>query len=78
METTEMRNKYVWHACCVLAVLLSVVAFTPLVIPYGVAEPTVLGMPRTMWAGLLVSFGLLSVTILGAWASGYQDEGDTL
>ena len=48
------------------AVLVSAAAFTPLVIPAGVAAPWVLGMPRTMWAGILVTVALVYLTYLAA------------
>ncbi|MBC6998474.1 hypothetical protein [Cytophaga sp. FL35] len=39
----------------ILAGLLFVGSFTPLVIPMGKTEPNFLGMPYTMWMGFLVS-----------------------
>jgi len=66
----------IWRFCCICTILLSVIAFTPLVIPSETAEPFVFGMPRTLWAGLLVSLGLMITTIVGAWAADSEEGGD--
>ena len=39
-----------------LAILTFIASFSPLVTPEHVAEPFILGLPYTLWAGLLVSF----------------------
>lgn len=39
----------------VLAILLCVATFSPLVIPSNEANPFLLGIPYTMWMGFLVS-----------------------
>ena len=70
-----MIKVYIWRFCCLCSILLSFVAFTPLVIPSKAAEPFVLGMPRTLWAGLLVSLGLMIITIVGAWAANVAEKG---
>ena len=48
------------------AALLSALSFTPLVIPAGTAAPTFLGMPRTLWLGILVTGMLVVLTYLAA------------
>lgn len=70
-----MKRTSVWRLCCVCSVLLCIIAFTPLVIPSQSVEPFLLGMPRTLWAGLVVSFGLVIVTIVGSWAAGSSEKG---
>lgn len=49
-----------------LAALVSLLAFTPLVIPSGVTEPWLLGMPRTLWTGILITIALVFLTFLAA------------
>lgn len=39
----------------VLAIILIVVTFSPVVIPKNVDDPFLLGIPYTMWMGFLVS-----------------------
>ncbi|MEX2402106.1 MAG: hypothetical protein WD423_15150 [Rhodothermales bacterium] len=48
------------------AALVSAIAFTPLVIPSGVIEPWLFGMPRTMWAGIVVTITLVFLASLAA------------
>lgn len=38
-----------------LAVAIFIASFSPLVIPQGESSPYLLGVPYTMWMGLLVS-----------------------
>lgn len=64
-----MRNPIVWRICCGIFLLLSAVTFTPLVIPSDTETPFLIGMPRTLWAGILISICLLIVIIVAAWAS---------
>ncbi len=71
-----MTKKHAWRFCCLCSILLSFVAFTPLVIPSKTAEPFVLGMPRTLWAGLLISLGLMVITIVGACVVDSEEGGD--
>lgn len=52
------KRRTLWRVCYTSVVLVSAAAFTPLVIPSGVIEPELLGMPRTLWAGIVVT-GLL-------------------
>jgi len=47
-----------------VVLILSIISFTPLVIPYGVAEPYFLGLPRTLWAGLLISLSIYIILLL--------------
>lgn len=70
-----MYKSNVWKFCCICSILLSIVAFTPLVIPSQVVKPFVFGMPRTLWAGLLISLGLMVITIVGAWAANSSEKG---
>ena len=65
----------IWRFCCFCSILLSIVAFTPLVIPSGIMKPFVFGMPRTLWTGLLISFGLMIVTIVGASTADSSQKG---
>lgn len=65
----------IWRFCCFCSILLSIVAFTPLVIPSEITSPVVLGMPRALWAGLLVSLGLMIITIVGACVADSEEEG---
>ncbi len=52
--------------CCAAMVVLSIVTFTPLVIPEGKMEPTLLGLPLTLWAGAAIAFTMVLLTVIGA------------
>lgn len=58
------RNLY-WRISCGAAILLTILAYSPVVIPMGKSTPEFMGMPYTLWMGLLMSFVFLGVTYLG-------------
>ncbi len=53
-----------WTLYGVVVLILSVISFTPLVIPYGVSEPYFLGLPRTLWSGILISLSVYVILVL--------------
>ncbi len=55
-----------WRLCCGAAAVLSVLAFTPLVIPPGRYQPMLAGMPLTLWAGIGIACALVALTYVGA------------
>ncbi len=61
-----MNNKKLWLWCKITMIVLMVLTFTPLVIPQGRPGPFLLGMPYTLWMGILWSVILLAVIILGS------------
>lgn len=69
-----MRNPILWRFCCAGFFLLSAAAFTPLVIPKDVDTPYLFGMPRTLWAGISISIGLVIVITIASWASSSPKE----
>ncbi len=60
-----MQNNQIWKACCIAAVVISVLTFTPLVTPKGVHQPELMGMPYTLWAGIIESILLVLLTYIG-------------
>ena len=66
----------VWRTCCLLAVLLAALTFTPFVLVPNEIEPTLMGMPRTLWLGMLISFGFFLLTLWGAFILTRQNESD--
>ena len=59
-----------WRTCCLLAVLLAALTFTPIVLVPDEIEPILMGMPRTLWLGMLISFDF-SYSLLGSF---YPDQ----
>ena len=54
-----------WRLCCLKVVMLSALAFTPLVIPAGQYEPMLAGVPLTLWAGIGIAVALVALTWIG-------------
>ncbi len=64
-----------WKICIGAIGLLCVLSFTPLVIPPNVADPSLLGVPRTLWAGILI-YGVIVVETFIATLV-HPEAGDT-
>ena len=59
-----MKTKILlWKLCRLAVILLSVMVFTPLVIPKSVFVPALFGLPYALWMGMLV-YGLYMVLII--------------
>ena len=61
MADTDTRRLY-WRICYLTVVVLSVIVFTPLVIPTGTFRPMVGGVPYTLWVGIIITFALVALT----------------
>lgn len=71
------RKNTLWRLCCGIAILLSALAFSPLVLTPGVSAPELLGVPRTLWLGILIAFALVLLTAIGGVVHPANDvEGD--
>ena len=56
--------------------ILIVLAYTPLMIPKGVYEPMLLGLPYTLWTSFLITAVLVALTYIGARVHPGRDEGE--
>lgn len=56
------RPRLYWRLCYGAALLISGLTFTPLVIPIGTYQPTLAGLPYTLWVGLLITVVLVVLT----------------
>lgn len=54
-----------WNICIIIFIVLTVISFTPLVIPQGTYKPELLGVPYTMWTGFLVTVLFVILTFIG-------------
>ena len=61
-----MTKSIIWKFCCSTVLAIAVLTFTPLVTPDHQFEPSLWGMPYTLWVGLLVTLILLFITIIGS------------
>lgn len=59
--TTRKRRLY-WRLCYGAVILLSLLTFTPLVTPLGTYRPFLLGVPYTLWVGMLITIALVALT----------------
>lgn len=63
-----MKTKYlkrIWKLIIFAVFVISIIVFTPLVIPKGVHTPELFGMPYTLWVGMVIYFSFLSLVIIG-------------
>lgn len=63
--TNAQKNKY-WKWSCALAIVLSAITFTPLILPQGTWKPTMLGIPYSLWTTYLITIVLVVLTWLGS------------
>ncbi len=61
----EEKKSLYWKLCIAGVVLLSILTFTPIVMPRGVAGPELFGVPRTLWASILTYIGIVILTYIG-------------
>lgn len=61
-----MLRSLSWKLCCFAMVALSILAFTPLVIPPSQYAPMLGGIPLTLWAGVLIAISLVGLTLVGS------------
>ena len=62
---SQPKNKTAWYILIACAVLLTLITFTPLVIPQGVFQPELFGMPYTLWLTILITIGYVVLTLIG-------------
>jgi len=61
-----MKNsKLIWRICQLGVILLSIITFTPLVIPVNIHLPELFGLPYTLWMGMLVSLCFTCLILIG-------------
>jgi hypothetical protein len=60
----QKRKRY-WRICCALAIVVSLLTFTPLVIPAGVYRPALFGVPYSLWLSFLITVVLVVLTFIG-------------
>ena len=65
MKKSQRKTIY-WRICIVAVIILAALGLSPAVIPQGVYQPGLLGMPYSLWAGILVTLGLVLMTLIGS------------
>ena len=59
------RKKKYWNACAATVIFLTILVFTPAVIPAGVYTPTLFGIPFSLWTSFLITVVLVVITLIG-------------
>ena len=75
-KTQNMKDKkrQQWRILRTLAIVLCLLVFTPIVIPTGVFEPELFGVPYTLWTSFLITVALVVLTYLGTKVHRSNDE----
>ena len=60
-----LRKSALWNFCCGIVIVLSILAFSPIVLTQGKYTPELFGVPRTLWIGIILAFGLVAMTLIG-------------
>lgn len=70
----KSKRKY-WKWSCLAVIFLSVISFTPLIIPNGTYKPMVFGVPYSLWTSFLITVLLVVLTYIGTKVHpGMKDE----
>ena len=64
-ELTEKKRKIYWKATSIIAMVLILINFTPIVITPGKIEPKLFSMPFTLWISILTTIVLVILTYIG-------------
>jgi hypothetical protein len=60
--------KRLWNFVRIGVIILSILIFTPLVIPKNEYKPEYMGLPYTLWVGILAYFGYVVLIMIGIYA----------
>ena len=60
--------KILWNFARIGMIILSILIFTPLVIPKNEYKPEFIGLPYTLWAGILAYFAYVALIMIGIYA----------
>ena len=59
------HRKIAWKLCQLGVLCISIITFTPLTIPKNSHLPELFGLPYTLWVGMLLSLGFISLIFIG-------------
>ena len=62
-----MNYKSAWRAIVIAVFICSIVQFSPWVLEEKMNAPSFLGMPFTLWFGILISLLIVLLTALGGY-----------
>ena len=67
-------NKQMWRLYVAAVILIITVTFSPLIITPGKINPSLMGMPFTLWISILTTIALVVLTYLGGRVSPNDEE----
>jgi len=62
----KKQTSIAWYLCCAGVIIISLLVFTPLVTPANTYKPMWMGIPYTLWLGILLTIALVVLTYLGS------------
>ena len=65
-----------WRFCVIMVFLFAIITLSPLVTKTGKTEPFFLGMPYTLWLGILLTIILVVLTFIGSLVIPKDEEGE--
>jgi hypothetical protein len=68
------KSKKYWNACVIAVIVIMVAGYTPIMIPKGVYNPMLLGIPYSLWTSFLATVVLVALTYLGSRFHPGNDE----
>lgn len=67
-------NKKLWRIYVTAVILIIAVTFSPLIIAPGKINPSIGGIPFTLWTTILLTIALVILTYLGGRVSPNDEE----
>jgi len=71
-------NRKIWRTCIAAVAVIVVITYTPAVIPSGTINPSFLGLPYSLWAGILLTILLVTLTYIGSKVFPSQNKEEDL
>lgn len=72
-----MKNSVTWRVCCIVAILVTLLSFSPIALPPGEIGPKLGPLPYVLWVGILNTIVLVVLTFIGFRVHPGHKEGGT-
>lgn len=72
------KRKIYWKICIAAVVFLTILVFTPLVIPAGIHKPGLFGIPLSLWTSFIITVLLVAITFIGTKVHPGNEEKEDL
>jgi hypothetical protein len=70
------RKKRIWNVCVISVIIIIIITFSPLVTAKGKINPSLFGLPYTLWMGIILTIALVIITYIGGNAVTNEEEGE--